>query len=140
MTPQELSTKLRSRLLAFATPVVEASVRAGGETCAPFRQRESLLLARLRAIEAAAETMACDLDQPGFHGAQSVHAAWRRHPEVARVFSRYHLPSCDRCPVGNDETLAEAARGHGIALDPLLLELNGLLAPSSPGSTQGQQT
>lgn len=62
-----------------------------------------------------------------FAGDMTVHEAWARHRGVRRVFARYHLPACEACAVGLDETLAEAAFGHQIELEELLLELNALL-------------
>ena len=61
----------------------------------------------------------------------TVHAAWARHPGTARIFRAHHLPACPDCPVGADETLAEAAFGYGLDLDDLLARLNALLG--SPG-------
>lgn len=62
-----------------------------------------------------------------FTAEMTVHEAWARHRRVRLVFTRYHLPACDGCAVGLDETLEEAAMGHGIPLDDLLAELNALL-------------
>ena len=64
--------------------------------------------------------------QRGFHPKMTVHEAWDRHPGVRAVFTRYHLPHCDRCPVGRDERLEEAAFGYSIDLSKLLEELNAL--------------
>lgn len=57
----------------------------------------------------------------------TVHEIWARHSGVRLVFARHHLPSCDACPVGADETLAEVAHGHGLDLNELLESLNDLL-------------
>jgi hypothetical protein len=62
-----------------------------------------------------------------FSGGMTVHRAWARHPGVRRVFAGYHLPACDRCAVGEDETLEEAAEGYQIPLETLLRQLNALL-------------
>ena len=64
--------------------------------------------------------------QRGFHPKMTVHEAWARHPGVRAVFTRYHLAHCDRCPVGSDERLEEAAFGYSIDLAQLLEELNAL--------------
>ncbi len=62
-----------------------------------------------------------------FHGELTVHEAWSRHSGVKHVFARYHLPHCEVCPVGADETLKEAAAGHGISIKSLLIDLDRLL-------------
>jgi len=62
-----------------------------------------------------------------FSGTTTVHQAWARHPSVRGVFARYHLTACPDCPVGEDETLEEAARGYQIPLRELLGQLNALL-------------
>jgi hybrid cluster-associated redox disulfide protein len=69
-------------------------------------------------------------------GSTTVHQAWRRHPGVQAVFARRHLPACDGCAVGIDETLAEAALGHGFDLDQLLAELRAVLS-DQPGALAG---
>ena len=62
-----------------------------------------------------------------FTPSMTVHQAWARHPGVAVIFGRHHLPDCPSCPVGADERLEEAAFGYGIPLEPWLAELNALL-------------
>lgn len=67
-----------------------------------------------------------ELRRAPFVGEMTVHEAWARHRGVRAVFARYHLPACDACAVGVDETLAEAAFGHRIDPEQLLRELNEL--------------
>jgi hypothetical protein len=62
----------------------------------------------------------------GFHAQMTVHEAWAAHPGAPLVFSGFHLPGCDQCPVGQDERLEEAAFGYAIDLQVLLAELNAL--------------
>ena len=42
------------------------------------------------------------------------------------VQNERHLPHCDRCPVGADERLEEAAFGYALDLQELLDSLNAL--------------
>ena len=61
-----------------------------------------------------------------FHPKMTVHEAWAKHPRVREVFAAHHLPHCDRCPVGADERLEEAAFGYALDLQELLDSLNAL--------------
>jgi hybrid cluster-associated redox disulfide protein len=61
-----------------------------------------------------------------FHPKMTVHEAWAKHPSVKEIFAAHHLPHCDRCPVGADERLEEAAFGYAIDLRELLDALNAL--------------
>ena len=81
--------------------------------------------AAVRVLEGAVED-AAEARRP-FSGTTTVHRAWARHPGVRGVFAGYHLPACPDCPVGEDETLEEAARGYQIPLSVLLGQLNALL-------------
>ncbi len=79
---------------------------------------------RLGRLEADLEALTAP-----FTPTMTIHQAWKRHPGVAAIFARHHLPDCPACPVGADERLEEAAFGYGIPLDPWLAELNALLIP-----------
>ena len=61
-----------------------------------------------------------------FHAKMTVHQAWAKHSGVREIFSKHHLPHCDKCPVGADERLEEVAFGYAIDLESLLRALNGL--------------
>jgi len=90
-------------------------------------RRTSDIVGRLNALEAGVERLEPQQRFTPFRGDLTIHDAWAQHDSVAAVFARYHLPHCDSCPVGVDETLAEAAAGHGFPLDLLLADLNQLL-------------
>jgi hypothetical protein len=85
------------------------------------------IVGRLKTLEAGVERLRRQQRLTPFRGDLTIHNAWARHDGVAAVFARYHLPHCDTCPVGVDETLAEAATGHGFPLDLLLADLDQLL-------------
>ncbi|HJN77575.1 MAG TPA: hypothetical protein QGF58_26890 [Myxococcota bacterium] len=86
-------------------------------------ERRRRMMATLRDRVAELEAISAG----DFHAEMSVHVAWNRHPGVAEVFAGYGLPDCRSCPVGADETLAEAAEGYEIPIDRLLSELQVLL-------------
>ncbi len=66
------------------------------------------------------------LDAGPFRGEMTVHAAHARHPGVQALFRTRGLPGCPDCPVGADETLAEAAAAEGFPLAELIGQLEGL--------------
>lgn len=47
-------------------------------------------------------------------------------PKLEAVFQAHSL-NCAGCPGANNETLREAAAGHGICLEDLLSAINGAL-------------
>ena len=49
------------------------------------------------------------------------------HPDLTDIFLRHGL-NCLGCPGANNESLREAAEGHGISLAKLLEDLNRFLA------------
>ena len=109
---------LSTRVRAFLLPRLEAVRQAQAETRA--------LVSEIERVELALAQLQARLDRGPFHGGMTVHAAHLRHPGVAEVFRRRGLPGCPACAVGADESLTEAARGEGFAIDELLVELNSL--------------
>lgn len=63
----------------------------------------------------------------GFTKATTVGQAYQMHPEVKFVFASYHLGGCSSCAVDNAQTLEQVSVLYGIALEPLLDDLNALL-------------
>ena len=92
-----------------------------------FPRRTRDIVGRLEALEAGFRRLKERQQPTPFRPDLTIHDAWRRHSGVSAVFARYHLPHCDTCPVGLDETLAEAAAGHGFPLKQLLADLDRLL-------------
>jgi len=111
--------QIDAALAAQRAGVVQASDSAGGMSAS-----SSSTSTALRSLEDAIEA------RRPFSGRTTVHQAWARHPGVRGVFARYHLLACPDCPVGEDETLEEAARGYQIPLPVLLEQLNALLSES----------
>ncbi|MBN2056529.1 DUF1858 domain-containing protein [bacterium] len=61
-----------------------------------------------------------------FTADMTVAQALAAHAKAPEVFARFNLSGCSVCASGTDETLTQAAEGHGLELDRLLTELNTL--------------
>ena len=61
-----------------------------------------------------------------FTAEMTIEQAWHAHPKAPAIFASHHLPSCNKCSVRFEETLAEAAEAYGIDLDSFLTQLNAL--------------
>ena len=125
---------MKQRIRQALTPQIEAQLRENTVPIGPLRAEVEATAARIQNLSqrmdqvaaAAEELNLAQLRARGFHGKMTVHEAWALHPGVREVFTRYHLPHCDRCPVGADERLEEAAFGYSLDLSRLLAELNDL--------------
>lgn len=117
-----LRTALRGRLERRLDEEI-APLRAAAQGLVVEQHQHRQALADLRERIRDAESF----ETGDFHGEMTVHAAWRRHPGVAKVFASRGLPDCPSCAVGVDETLAEAADGYQIPRDELIAELQALL-------------
>ncbi|MEC7239879.1 MAG: hypothetical protein VXW32_01455 [Myxococcota bacterium] len=125
---------MKQRIRQVLAPQIEAQMREHIASLRPVRaelqavrDRVDKLGTRMLALASDVEQLRIErLRQRGFHGKMTVHEAWALHPGVREVFTRYHLPHCDRCPVGADERLEEAAFGYSLDLSVLLKELNDL--------------
>ena len=125
---------MKQRIRQALTPQIEAQLRENTVSIGPLRAEIEATAARIQNLgqrldqmaAAAEELTLAQLRARGFHGKMTVHEAWALHPGVREVFTRYHLPHCDRCPVGADERLEEAAFGYSLDLSRLLAELNDL--------------
>lgn len=104
---------MRSEVVALAEPVVRQVLD---------ERRQALLLARqdvrrvqgvLRAMERRLERATALFDRRPLGPELTIHAAHARDVRVQEVFASYGLPDCVSCPVGADETLAEAAFAEG---------------------------
>lgn len=127
-----------ARLRAALSARVDDTLEPLRDAAAALRgERSSLELAQ-RGVRSKLQRLEADLAArtAPLTGATTVHQAWRRHPGVQAVFARRHLPACDGCAVGVDETLAEAALGHGFDLDELLAELRAVVS-DQPGALAG---
>lgn len=92
----------------------------------PLREELALALPPLDELDDALVRARSRLDPGPFRPEMTVHAAHARHPAVAAIFRARGLPGCPDCPVGADESLAEAAAAEGFALGELIHELEGL--------------
>jgi hybrid cluster-associated redox disulfide protein len=94
-----------------------------------LKQQLSRLQNQLKNIQTQTQELAKKYEeaQLTFHSKMTVHEVWAAHPGAKQVFSEYHLPHCDQCPVGADERLEEAAFGYAIDLKTLLSKLNSLV-------------
>ncbi len=124
--------RLHAFLAARVRALLEPRERAHDALQAKARalQTEARALEdRLRAARREAEALSSELRlwREPFHEAMTVHQAWLRHPRAREVFTRHHLPACDRCAVRFEETVGEAAAAYRLDLGALLTELNALL-------------
>lgn len=124
-----LRQQLRAWLGARAKEVSERALEPLATEKAALWPRVGELATDLDRAEAKLGRLEADLEAltAPFTPTMTIHQAWKRHPGVAAIFARHHLPDCPACPVGADERLEEAAFGYGIPLDPWLAELNALL-------------
>jgi hypothetical protein len=121
------SERLTRRLVRGALRALERALTAEvTATAAVAEATRGLAAATARLGDAlTALEIAAEASRP-FTADTTVHRAWARHPGVKAIFTRYHLPACDACAVGADETLGEAALGYQIPLNDLLDQLNTL--------------
>lgn len=56
------------------------------------------------------------------------------HPQVAEVFTAFHLGGCSSCGISEIETVAQVCMGYGVDIDILLDVLEGLMDDQSSGS------
>ena len=125
---------MKQRIRQVLAPQIEAQLREHIASLRPVRAELQAVRDRVDKLGTRMLDLASDVEQlrierlrqRGFHGKMTVHEAWALHPGVREVFTRYHLPHCDRCPVGADERLEEAAFGYSLDLSVLLKELNDL--------------
>ena len=54
----------------------------------------------------------------------------QKYPQTVKVFLRHGL-MCVGCAAARFENLEQGATAHGIAIDPLLKDLNAAIAPES---------
>lgn len=54
----------------------------------------------------------------------------QKYPQTVKVFLRHGL-MCIGCAAARFENLEQGATAHGIAIDPLLKDLNAAIAPES---------
>lgn len=78
-------------------------------------------------------------DVPQFRPSTIVADALALHPKARWVFAAYHIRGCSGCDQAGRETLEEVALGYGIALDPLLADLNALFEEAA-GAQNRQRT
>ena len=125
---------MKHRIRHALAPHIEAQLREHTAPLEPVRKEIEAAKTEIQKLSqhldelaaAAEELRIARLRQQGFHSKMTVHEAWALHPGVREVFTRHHLPHCDRCPVGADERLEEAAFGYSLDLSELLAQLNDL--------------
>ena len=68
-----------------------------------------------------------DQERKSFTVDMTVGEAMKTHPEVALVFSSYHLGGCSHCSINEIETIEQVCMGYGVPAEQLLESLNNLL-------------
>ncbi|MCB9779480.1 MAG: hypothetical protein H6742_13020 [Alphaproteobacteria bacterium] len=124
----DLERRVRA-LLAPRAADLGAARSARDRARADLRQLGQQLAATARVLDTAGDDLTL-LGRP-FSADMTIDQAWRRHPGVAAVFARHHLPACDGCSVRFDETVEEACAAYGLDLPGLLSELSALLGPTA---------
>ena len=122
-----LRPKLAAPLALWVEPVVRAALDERRQAVVLARLEVDGVRPRLRALERGTDAALARFDRRPLGPQLPIHAAHARHPGVQAIFARHGLPDCPSCPVGGDETLAEAAFSEGFDVDQLLLELRALL-------------
>ncbi len=115
-----------ARVRAWLDDRVAADLEPRRDLLRPVREELADALPALDRLDDALIRARSQLDLGPFRPDMTVHAAHARHPDVAAAFNARGLPGCPDCPVGADETLAEAAAAEGFALAELIIELEGL--------------
>lgn len=121
-----LGQRLGPALREVADPVVRSELADRRQAVVLARAELDGLRAPLRAVERGALAALPRFDRRPLGPDLTVHAAHARDPRVQAVFARHGLPDCPSCPVGADETLAEAAFSEGFDVHALLEELRGI--------------
>tara|TARA_B110000037_G_C16877413_1_gene406549 strand:+ start:173 stop:541 length:369 start_codon:yes stop_codon:yes gene_type:complete len=90
--------------------------------------RESIgrMTSSMSKLEQRAATLA-SLHTDGFSLDMTIHKALSLHGGVQVLFEQMGLMGCKDCPVGDDETLGEAAAGMGVTKEVLLSKLQELI-------------
>jgi hybrid cluster-associated redox disulfide protein len=57
------------------------------------------------------------------------------HPQVAEVFTAFHLGGCSSCGISEIETVAQVCMGYGVDIDILMDVLEGLMDEDNADST-----
>lgn len=122
----ELRPRVLPRLVALAEPVIREVLDGRRQALLLARVEVSRLRAPLRATERRVERAAALFDRRPLGPALTIHAAHARDARVQQVFARHGLPDCSSCPVGADETLAEAAFAEGFDVEQVIDALRGL--------------
>lgn len=118
--------RLGPALREVADPLVRAELAERRQAVVLARAELEGLRAPLRALERGALAAAPWFDRAPLGPGLTVHAAHARDPRVRAVFARHGLPDCPSCPVGADETLAEAAFSEGFDVHALLDDLGAI--------------
>ncbi len=113
-------------LRAHAEPVIRGILDDRRHAAVLIRADLAAARPTLRALEHTVDAVAPVFDRRPLGPDLPIHAAHARDPRVREVFARHGLPNCPACPVGADETLAEAAFSEGFDVDQLLAELVAL--------------
>ena len=115
-----------ARARAWLASRVEADLAPRIGLLAPVRAELTAALPPIDQLDDALLRARSRLDPGPFRPEMTVHAAHARHSAVHALFRARGLPGCPDCPVGGDETLAEAAAAEGFELAELMAELRGL--------------
>ena len=135
---------IRERMRAWLRARIEQEVRAHTDSLRPLPMEMNTLKRDADVVSARLDGLATLLAHPWVHKDMTVAQAWNLHPAIREVFARRNLPACPDCPVGEDETLEEAAVGHGFPLLEMIHEMERCLGreahESSPVEDECQRS
>jgi hypothetical protein len=125
-TGQRVAQRVRPHLVAWATPLIRQALSERRHAVEAVSADLEAARVRLRAVEREAERNGARFDRTPLGPSLTIHAAHARDPQVQQVFSTFGLPNCPACPVGADETIAEAAFAEGFDAAALIAALGAL--------------
>ena len=91
-----------------------------------LRDAIAKMSSKILALEQRATSLT-KLYTEGFSLDMTIHQALSLNDGVQIIFEEMGLEGCRDCPVGNDETLGEAAQGMGVTKEYLLSRLKELI-------------
>jgi len=125
-TAQRAAQKVRPHLVTWATPLIRRALNDRRLAVEAVNADLQSAQVRVRGVEREVERNAARFDRTPLGPTLTIHAAHARDERVQQVFSSFGLPNCPACPVGADETIAEAAFAEGFDAAALIAALSAL--------------
>jgi hypothetical protein len=123
---RRIATELKPHVIAWATPLIRRALDERRHAIEAVNADLDAARARLSELERKVQRSGARFDRTPLGPSLTIHAAHARDARVQHVFSSFGLPNCPACPVGADETIAEAAFAEGFDAAALITALSGL--------------